>query len=372
MSSQKKNLLNQLLQRLNKIEQSLPFDESRSMLDSVIQEEQDKFQKSLKDNPNIRFLNEINRKLESFKRDFDLAPIIQEIELFQTEFQKAKDLFESEQAKISSDLKSKVSEISALIEKNKSETSKTSAKDFQTIIAKIDALEEQLSYSDKSSNAQKQSIKDAVMQFDKKISDLYESLRSSEQVRTAFQKTIDERFVNSETSLKNVSESLDGLRKDIFSRMSQVGGGNANRNIAIGGNGSVLSKYTDINIKAGSNVTLTYSNNDTTKYLDLTIASSGGGSVGGVVRSINSIATSTSAGATSGTDYVYVCTAGVAVTMPTAASNTNLYTIKNVSNSSVLVATTGGETIDDATTALLSIKYTSVDLVSDGGNWKVT
>jgi len=78
-----------------------------------------------------------------------------------------------------------------------------------------------------------------------------------------------------------------------------------NRNIAIGGNTSVLSQYTDINIKAGSNVTLTYSNNQTTKYLDLTIASSGGGgSVGGTVRSINNISTSQTAGATAGTDYV--------------------------------------------------------------------
>lgn len=65
------------------------------------------------------------------------------------------------------------------------------------------------------------------------------------------------------------------LRNDILSRLPH--GGNANRNIAIGSNTSVLSRYTDINIKAGSNVAISYVNNDTTKYLDLTFSATGGG-----------------------------------------------------------------------------------------------
>lgn len=168
-------------------------------------------------------------------------------------------------------------------------------------------------------------------------------------------------------------EAVDDLRKRVNSRLaslSQQGGGNANRNIAVGGNTSVLSTFTDINLKAGSNVTLTYSNNQTTKYLDLTIASSGGG--GGTVRSINNIAVDTTAGATAGTDYVYLVSGTTTLTLPTAVANTNLYTIKNVGVGVVTIATTGGQTIDADTTVVMPVQYTSVDLISDGSNWKIT
>lgn len=172
------------------------------------------------------------------------------------------------------------------------------------------------------------------------------------------------------TSVK-LKEVVDEIRPDILKLIPQ--GGNMNRNIAVGGNTSVLSRYTDINIKAGSNVTLTYANNNNTKYLDLTIASSGGGgSVIGTTRSINTIATSQTAGATSGTDYVYICSAGVQLTLPDAVANTNLYTVKNTSTSSVLVSTTAAETIDTSTNLILATQFTSVDLISDGANWEIT
>lgn len=131
--------------------------------------------------------------------------------------------------------------------------------------------------------------------------------------------------------------------KDGETRILHDGGGNANRNIAIGGNGSVLSRYTDINLKPGSNVTITYANNNTTKYTDVTIAATGGG---GTTRSINNISTSQTAGDTAGTDYVYLCTGTLTLTLPTAVGNENLYTVKNVGTGVVTIDTTGGETID--------------------------
>lgn len=73
-----------------------------------------------------------------------------------------------------------------------------------------------------------------------------------------------------------MEEVLDELKPFVLSRLPR-GGGNMNRNIAINGNSSVLSRYTDINLKAGSNVTITAVNNNTTKYVDITITSSGGG-----------------------------------------------------------------------------------------------
>lgn len=169
----------------------------------------------------------------------------------------------------------------------------------------------------------------------------------------------------------DATQMVEGLRKTILSRLSQIGSGNANRNIAIGGNGSVLNMFTDINLKAGNNVTITYQNNTTTKYTDVTISATGGGSgsVGGVVRSINTIAASQSAGSDTGTDYVYLCTTGLKLTLPAAAGNTNLYTIKNISNSSVLVS---GTIDNDATGVTMPVKYTSIDVISNTVDWDIT
>lgn len=149
-----------------------------------------------------------------------------------------------------------------------------------------------------------------------------------------------------------------------------IGGGNANRDIKIGG-ADALKPYTDINLKAGANVTITYAANNTTRYTDVTIAATGGG--GGTVRSITTIAVDTAAGSTAGTDYVYICSSALTLTLPATVGNTNLYTVKNTSTGSITIATTGGDTIDGSVNLVLVTQYTSVDLVSDGvSNWNIT
>lgn len=174
-----------------------------------------------------------------------------------------------------------------------------------------------------------------------------------------------------EPLVKEFDEKLKQLRIKLMS-MAQPGG-QANRNISIGGNSSVLSKYTDLNIKPGANITLTYTNNDTTKNLDLTITSSGGGSsVAGTTREINTVIVSSVIGSVAGIDYVTLCNAGLKATLPTAVGNTNLYTVKNIAASSVLIATNASETIDGEAEIIMPIQYTAVDLISDNANWHIT
>lgn len=166
-----------------------------------------------------------------------------------------------------------------------------------------------------------------------------------------------------------LEEGLKKLRQELIARLNEKGGGNMNRQVYIGG-ADPLTKYTDINWKAGSNVTLSYQNNDTTKKVDITVASSGGG---GSTRSINSIAINTNAGSASGTDYVYLCSGTLTITMPTTVGNTNLYTIKNIGAGIVTIATIGGETIDGSSTIVMPVQFTSVDLVSNNsGDWAIT
>ena len=143
-----------------------------------------------------------------------------------------------------------------------------------------------------------------------------------------------------------------------------------NRQMFIGGV-DPLTKYTDVNYKAGSNVTITYVNNNATKKVDVTFSATGGG--GGSVRSINSISTSQVAGSASGTDYVYICTGTITLTMPTASGNQNLYTIKNAGTGTITVLPDGGDTLGNDVSIIMPLRYTSVDLISDGiTNWNIT
>ena len=175
---------------------------------------------------------------------------------------------------------------------------------------------------------------------------------------------------NDRLSLEAI-KGVEKLKGELLSRMPK-GGGNMNRNIAIGGNSSVLSRYTDINIKPGSNITITYQNNDTTKYVDVTITGSGGPGGSGIVRSINAVSTSQTMGNTSSTDYVYVASAGINLNLPDATASQNLYTVKNTSSSSVLVSPVSAQTVDGQSNIILATQYTSVDLISDGSNWQLT
>ena len=99
-------------------------------------------------------------------------------------------------------------------------------------------------------------------------------------------------------------------------------------------------------------------------------ASAGSGS--GVTRSVLSVAVNTTAAAVAETDYVYLCSSSITITLPTAVGNVNLYTIKNVGNGTITIAFNGAQTGDGSTTMSLPVRYTSVDLISDGTNWNVT
>jgi hypothetical protein len=92
---------------------------------------------------------------------------------------------------------------------------------------------------------------------------------------------------------------------------------------------------------------------------------------GGITRSVNNISTNTTAGATASTDYVYFISGTTTLTLPTAVGNTNRYTLKNTGINTVTINTTSSQTIDGSTSINLVVKYTSLDIVSDGTNWNI-
>lgn len=103
------------------------------------------------------------------------------------------------------------------------------------------------------------------------------------------------------------------------------------------------------------------------------LVDSGGacGSGSGITRSVSNISTTTTAGAAASTDYVYNGTVTLQITLPTAVGNTNRYTVKNSGSGIVTIATTSAQTIDGASTAVISVQYGALDLVSNGTNWMI-
>jgi hypothetical protein len=71
------------------------------------------------------------------------------------------------------------------------------------------------------------------------------------------------------------------------------------------------------------------------------------------------------------TDYVYLASGTITLTLPTAVASSGDYTIKNVGTGVVTVNTTSSQTIDGGLTAVIGRQYDSIDLVSDNANWNI-
>ncbi len=69
--------------------------------------------------------------------------------------------------------------------------------------------------------------------------------------------------------------------------------------------------------------------------------------------------------------YVYLVSGTTTLTLPTAISNMNNYTVKNVGVGTITITTTSSQTIDGSTTISLPVRYTSLTLVSDTANWNI-
>jgi hypothetical protein len=88
-------------------------------------------------------------------------------------------------------------------------------------------------------------------------------------------------------------------------------------------------------------------------------------------KSINIVSINTVAGSTPSTDYVYLASSTINITLPTAVGNQNLYIIKNVGTGVITINTTSSQTIDGSLTAPIRVQYLSLTLISDGANWNI-
>lgn len=299
-------------------------------------------------------LDEVNSKINKLRKSVDLNPLLQGVD-------DLKKNFEQSVKGLISDLEKNVSEQRELINSGNLSSNvrgEELTKENRELKKRLDLFVEQNQSQINNTTTTFNSILGDIKKLatQKELKDLQDNLISLDKTR------------NDEA--QRLQAFIDKVRVDLMSAIQSKGGGSANRQIFVGG-ANPLTRYTDINLKAGSNVTITYANNNTTKKAEITIASSGGGG-GGTVRSINSVSADTTAGATAGTDYVYLVSGTTTITLPTAVGNTNLYTIKNIGTGVVTIATTSAETIDNDSTIIMPVRYTSVDVISDTANWNIT
>lgn len=91
---------------------------------------------------------------------------------------------------------------------------------------------------------------------------------------------------------------------------------------------------------------------------------------GGITRSVTVTSGSATMGSDASTDYVYLVAGAHTMTLPTAVSNTNRYTVKNKHSANITIDTTSAQTIDGDTSISVP-PGSSVDLISDGSNWNI-
>ncbi len=358
--------LKALLEQLNTLENSLPKDETLSLVNQVIGDKYKDVISKVKDDTSLQALDSINNKLDKFKQDFDLKPVIDSINEIRATVGQMQSSTADEFTKSSQASELTKAELLNLIDSNKNELQGMTGKEISALLQKITALENQLSFQDDSSKQQGQSLKSIVEGMGKSLTSLTDNYKNST-ADTA--KKTDEGFNTQSKAIKETTQGLEQLKKDTLRRFQQLGGGSMNRQIYIS-SANPLTKYTDVNLKPGAGTTITYANNDTTKQVDITIT--GGGAGSGITRSIATTTVSSTVGAVAITDYVVLANGGVQITLPTAVGNTNLYTVKNVGSSSVLVATTSAQTIDGSANLIMPVQYTSVDLISNNSNWDLT
>lgn len=342
MTNEKRQKLIALKEKLNQLEN--PVD---GFKDSLIAQEISNISDRLKQNPTIKTLQKFNSDLTKLN----------------TELLKVKSQSETEDKQIRVDL-APIQQSIRNLQKDLKQNDFNLKKEFENKLRALPQIPDLTDELGKLRTEFNQRINAIPKDDDSALQADLETIRQQLQDMVSAEETEDK------IEREELEKKFAAIRLEINKRLSNLGGGQASPQFFVGGN-DPLTRYRDINLKAGSNITLAYANNNTTRKAEITITSTGGqGS--GITRSINSISADTSAGATATTDYVYLISGTTTLTLPDATTNTNLYTVKNVGTGVVTIATTSSQTIDGNLTITMATQFTSVDLISDTANWGIT
>lgn len=198
-------------------------------------------------------LNEVNEKINKLRKSINMNPLLEEIENLQSEFK-------SYALEILKEIEDKTNEIRTTIKAKEKETEEK----INSVIEENKDIKKELFTISKSNSENIKKITGELSVLNQKLP----SFANREQIAEKLKKL--ENWDNTE-ELKNYT---DKTRTELLNIITARGGGQAHRQIKVGGV-DVLTKYTDINLVAGTNVTLTTANDNTDKNVDITITATG-------------------------------------------------------------------------------------------------
>jgi len=219
---------------------------------SLIDKEVETLKKKLEETVNIATIDDVKSELNKFKKKIDLSPLITEIdrieELFNQKFKEIQKEIEEKGKEIEENLDNddEIEKLNNEIALLKNQQQNLVEKKDLTIFSKSDEI---------------RGVEFRIDNTIKSVSDSLKNLSNKDEVKKV---------------VKEIEEKIDDLRRNVLTRLSSIGGGSMNRQIRIGGI-DYLTRYTDINLKAGSNMSITVANDDVKKSVDITFVASGGG-----------------------------------------------------------------------------------------------
>lgn len=221
--------------------------------------------KSLKEKIQVKTLDDVNNQIEKFRQKIDLKPLTDAMAGIKTSFIEETD-------KLSQQIQEKTDELETLFAK-KGE-SKSAIQDLNNELSdlklQLSSLEIRRKGDIEAINGQIQEVKNFNLKSEGSINQILGDLDVIRETEAKGEEIGKE-------AVKELQISLEKVRSELMTRIANIGGGALNRQMFINGV-DPLTKYTDVNLKAGANTTISYANNDTTKKVDITFTATGGGS----------------------------------------------------------------------------------------------
>lgn len=239
----KKNKINKILKAITPDPVLADFSNFDKQIESL--------KSQLREKITLRTLEEVSKEMKKLEKRINLQPFIDSMDSLRNSFDtKSKQLFDE-------------------IEEKSIELSKSDKQRVEDVRRMIQLIKDEI-------DLLKNEHTNALIQLSEKIpqTDILE--KNINQIITDITARLSILENVEEPEIVDWQKKIDQLKKELIFQISQIGGGSMNRQIKIGGI-DYLTRYTDINIKAGSNVSITAVNNDTIKAVDITISASGGG-----------------------------------------------------------------------------------------------
>lgn len=288
------------LQRIiTKLKTGLEPVESLDELEGGIKQLTSKLHKKIE----VKSLDSVNSTLEKWRKEIDFAPVLSSLK-------ELKEGTNTIYRELGTNLENRATELFQRAETalKTLESTQNDTEELREEISNIRGNFKNSETKSKDIEGKHENLSKELKSISKGVNDLVKELDSKIL-------TIGKDTGKAGKDILSIKEEFIKLRAELLTLINNIGGGNMNRQIKVGGT-DVLTKYTDINLVAGTGITLTTAVDETDKNVDITITSTADLSVTLADVSANSTDTAKS---------LYTLTNNVDVEFEDAGGATMLY-----------------------------------------------